>query len=67
MVTNDWCIIMKFLSYYGTRLAACNSYVELQERQGKYLFQSSLGTRKTVFGVSDRVRHKPACAATEGS
>ena len=29
--------------------------------------QISLVTIKPVFGVSDQVKHKPACAATEAS
>ena len=28
-------------------------------------YYMSHATRKPVFGVSDQVRHKPACAATE--
>ena len=29
------------------------------------LFRMSLVVRKPVFGVSDQVRHKPGCTATE--
>ena len=30
-----------------------------------YTVKMSLVVRKPVFGVSDQVRHKPACTATE--
>ena len=32
---------------------------------GKFVFHLSLVVRKPVFGVSDQVRHKPGCTATE--
>ena len=34
---------------------------------GKTYDKMSLVTKKPVFGVSNQVRHKPACAATEAS
>ena len=34
-------------------------------RTGRYSFNMSFVLRKPVFGVSDQVRHKPVCTATE--
>ena len=39
----------------------------LKLKADNYHFNMSLITRKPVFGVSDQVRLKPACSATETS
>ena len=44
--------------------SACTVQTHLTHFAYLYL---SRDVRKTVFGVSDQVRHKPGCAATEDS
>ena len=46
---------------------ACNSVICQLYFENYRLWELSLVTRKPVFGVSDQIRHKPACAATEAS
>ena len=38
---------------------------DLKQNNNPGIFQLSLDARKLVFGVSDRVTHKPACTATK--
>ena len=37
----------------------------LKGRHHVFVYEMSLVVRKPVFGVSDQVRHKPGCTATE--
>ena len=61
--------LQKELATLTSKLVDAKSYLcDLEEENVSHIImhlQMSLVVRKPVFGVSDQVRHKPDCTATE--
>ena len=58
----------RFLNFFTQKADEINGNKSLKESQSLRkcdLCYMSLVVRKPVFGVSDQVRHKPGCTATE--
>ena len=56
----DWCSSCYLMAYTGFTILN-----QKQEAGGGHQDHMSLVVRKPVYGVSDKVQHKPGCTATE--
>ena len=61
----DWPSRFREVDLRKWRSYTCRQHRVRQHEAEVILFHMSLVLRKPVFGVSDQVRHKPGCTATE--